>query len=123
MIIYSVPTATTPYRLDLPEIGKAYWLPDQKILENEYIATSTASAGFFRQLVKYDVSSIKKEFSVILDSIRAAVLYAMLTSSQTSWYCDIGTAKYHVNMIASMEYLGPLKTIARFQISVIEAVA
>jgi len=123
VIITSIPSATTPYRLELPEIGRDFWIPDQKILENEYIATSTAPAGFFRQLVKYDVSSIKKQYSVILDNTRALILKAMIESTQTSWYCNNGTGTYHVNMIAALAPIGTLKAQATIQISVIEAVS
>lgn len=123
MIIYSVPSAATPYRLELPEIGKDFWIPDQKILENEYIATSTASAGFFRQLVKYDESSIKKQYTVVLDEARALLLQTMIQSTQTSWYCHNGTATYHINLLASLAPIGPTKASATLQISVIEAIS
>lgn len=118
MFIYSLPSATTPYRLHLPEIGRDYWIPGQKLLENEFIATSTSSAGFFRQLIKYDVSSVRRSYRILLDLTRAATLQSMLTSDQTSFYCTTPTGNYEINLTGSIMPNGKLRSVANIDIAV-----
>lgn len=123
MIIYSTPSAATPYSLELPEIGRDYFIPDQKVLENEYIATSTASAGFFRQLVKYDISSIKRSYNLLLDLTRATTLQSMVNSIQTSFYCNTLGGVYEVILTAGIVPAGKLRAVANINISVIRQVS
>lgn len=121
MNIFSKPDATTFYKVDLPEIQREFWTPQQKILENEYIATSTAPAGIFRQLVKYDVSSISRDYSIVIDQTRAGVLKTMVESSQTSFHIHNGSGFYEVYFTAQFSYVGN-KVLVQMQISVIQAV-
>lgn len=90
MRIYSKPDAATGYNVNLPEFGQDYWYSKQIIREAETIPTSTASAGVFRQVVKYDVTSIVRSYSTIIDTTRAAVLRAMQQSTQTAFYVATG---------------------------------
>ncbi len=121
MNIYSKPDATTFYKVELPEIQREFWTPQQKILENEYIATSTAPAGVFRQLVKYDVSSIARSYSIVIDQTRATVIKNMIESTQTSFHMHNGSAAYEVYFTAQLSYIGN-KVFVQLQISVIQAV-
>lgn len=122
MIIYSIPGASPAYQLNLPEIGRDYWIPESKLIENEFIATSASSAGFFRQLVKYDVSSIRKSYQLLLDLARAATLEDMLASDQTSFYCRSNSTVYEINLTGSVVPMRKLRSVASIQISVIQEV-
>lgn len=124
MVIYSLPDAATAYSLSLPEISRDYWIPESKLIENEFIATSTASAGWFRQLVKYDVSSIKKSYQLLLDLTRASTLQSMLSdTAQTSFYARTGSTVYEVNLIGTVVPAGKLRALANIEISVISEVS
>ena len=123
MIITSTPSATVQYRLDLPEVGRDYFIPEQKTLENEYIATSTASAGYFRQIVKYDITSIRRSYSVLLDLVRASTFESMLSSDQTEFYCNTLGGIYSVNLTGSITPVGKLRAMATINISVIEKIS
>lgn len=94
MIIYSKPYATPFYSVNLPEFGNDYWYPRQEIREAETIPTSTANAGVFRQVVKYDVTSIVRPYANVIDTTRAATLLAMKASTQTSFYVNTGGSVY-----------------------------
>jgi hypothetical protein len=94
MLISSKPTAATTYAVNLPEFGSDYWYARQEIREAATIPTSTANAGVFRQVVKYDVTSIVRSYSNIIDNARAAVLLLMKASTQTSFYVSTGGHVY-----------------------------
>lgn len=90
MRIYSKPAATTAYNVNLPELGQDYWYSKQVIREAETIPTSTANAGVFRQVVKFDVTSIVRSYSTVIDTARSAVLRLMQQSTQTAFYVATG---------------------------------
>ena len=124
MIIYSKPGAATFYKVDLPELLTDYWVPVTEILEAKTIATSTTKAAVFRQVVKYDITSIKKAYNVIVDSARAAVLMAMANNIyQTTFYCNTGTGLYEVTMLIDPSPLGRSNASININFSVIALVS
>lgn len=123
MNITSVKTATVQYSLSLPEIGRDYFIPDQKTIENEYISTSTSPAGIFRQIVKYDITSITRKYRVVLDQTRATTLEAMIQSDQTEFYLHVPGAIYRAHFSAGLEPFGPKNAVANINIAMIERVS
>ena len=123
MLIYSTPTAAIQYRFEAPEIGRDWWMMEKKLLEQEYIATSTASAGFFRQIVQYDYTSIKKSYTILIEKTRTAYLQTMLESVQSSFYANIGTATFEVSIIATFAPASWTKDTVRLDFAVIRKVA
>ena len=123
MIITSAPSASTAYRIDLPEIGRDYFVTNQKVLENEFIATSSSPAGFFRQLVKYDVTSIKRTYRLLFDLARASVFEAMLASNQTSFYVNTLGGIYNCIITGSIVPAGKLRALVTIDISVIARIS
>lgn len=124
MIIYSKPGAATFYKAHLPDILADYWIPGQKIMEAETIATSTAKAGFFRQVTKYDVTSIKRQYSAIVDNVTASYLLAMAQSlTQDSWYVSNGSSIYECHLVIDLVPLGRNQTAATINLSVIAQVS
>lgn len=114
MLIFSKPGAATPYSVNLPELGQDYWYPRQEVREVATVATSTTAASYFRNITKYDVTSIVRSYSTIIDTVRAAVILAMRTSVQTSFYVSTGGKVY--DCIVECE-LVPQGAVARLSIT------
>jgi hypothetical protein len=121
MQIYSTATASAHYSIALPQIGKDYWTTRQEIAEAKYLPTSTTSAGVFRQITKYDVTSITKSYQVIATETEAAMMLAMHNSTQTEWIVDNGSARYKCSVSFGFGYLSRDKTRVSADIAVIEA--
>lgn len=127
MRIYSAPSfagisGETFYSINLPQISKAFWQAPTTIAEAAYLATSTTAAGVYRQLTKYDVSAIKKQYSVALTDSEAATIQAMDASEQTEWYVDIGTAIYNCMVVFALSYESGVP-ICNMNISVLEQIS
>jgi hypothetical protein len=124
MIIYSKESVTTAYRVELPEITRDWWLPKTDVLTAATIATSTTSAAIFRQVVKYDVTSIQKNYSVILDNARAQTLLNMLSdTAQSSFYVHNGTALYECAIVAEIRPASAIKNIVTLTLHVLTEVS
>lgn len=127
MRIYSAPSfasiaGETFYSINLPQISKAFWQAPTAIAEAPYLATSTAPAGVYRQLTKYDASAIRKQYRVALTDSEAAIIQAMDASKQTEWYVDIGTAIYNCMIVFALSYESGVP-ICNMQISVLEQIS
>lgn len=120
MIIYSKPGAATHYTVNLPQIGRDYWTPAQRINESPTIPTATASAGVFRQIVKFDASSIKKSYSILVSADKATIIQNMINSPQTAFIVNIGTATYDVALEAAFQAVSPTVTRVSLTLSVNE---
>lgn len=118
MRIYSKQGAAVEYSINLPHIGRDYWVAPQIINEANIIPTSTASAGVFRQIVKFGVSGIKKNYSVIVAAAEAATMRAMQDSTQTSWYVNNGTNIYDCCVTFNPIAISPTKSRVDIEIAV-----
>lgn len=122
MRIYSVPgTAGTCYDINLDQIGRDYWIAPTRVVEAAYLPTSTANAGVFRQVTKYDVSALSRKFQVVLADAEAVILQAMAASTQTEWYVDNGTGVYRCNVVIDLAF-SQGRAVASIAISVIAAI-
>lgn len=122
MILSSLPTESVQYKIDLPDIGRDYFVPEQKVLENEFIATSTAPAGYFRQLVKYDLSSVKRQYSAIVSLSQALELAAMAASAQTSYRISTATGLYEAIVTINLAPIGKTKAMVNLGVSIIRQI-
>jgi hypothetical protein len=108
------------YDINLPQIQREFWLAPRVVEEAAFVPTSTANAGFFRQLTKYDISAIKKRFTIILTTAQSTTLQAMDASEQTEWIVDTGTAKYSCMIVFGFAFTEG-QPAATLTISVLEA--
>lgn len=126
MRIYSAPSFSGIsgekfYDINLPDIGRMFWQAPSTIAEAPFLATSTAPAGVYRQLTKYDVSAIKKRFTVVLSAADAATAQAMEESKQTEWRIDIGSAVYNCIATFGLSYASGV-ILCQIDVSVLEKV-
>lgn len=97
-------TAEVPYDVNLPQISKDFWQPTQEVIEAAYLATTTAQAGMFRQTTKYDISSVKKTYTIVLSEAESTVLTKMNESTQSEWIVDTGNGRYLCLMVIVFNY-------------------
>lgn len=127
MRIYSAPSyasisGETHYSVNLPQIGKMFWQVPTTVAEAAFLATSTEPAGVYRQITKYDVSAIKKVYSVVLPAAEGATMLAMQNSAQTEWHVDTGAGVYNCICVFTPDYNNG-RVVATISISVLEQVS
>lgn len=123
MIIRSKSGSATLHRVELPEIGRDWFIPAVQVIESPTIATSTASAAVFKQVIRYGISSVKRSYSIIISETKAIALAAMLAATTSNaLLVTTASGEYEAAVTADIQPLGPLKNRATITVSVLSQV-